>query len=272
MEKLLRAGADFTLTSIDTSSTPGWTKGRDAAKETLLAEGKHLGLLQEQLFADSKFGGGRSLLVVLQAMDTAGKGGIVRHALEGADPAGIRSHAFTAPTAAEKRHDFLWRIRRWLPTPGYLGVFDRSHYEDVLIHRVRGFSSPETIEERYGLINQFESEVVASGTVIVKVMLHISVEEQRKRLLARLERRDKQWKYSPGDVDERALWPAYQEAYEIAIQRTSTTDAPWYVVPADRKWYARLAVQTIVLEKLRGLGLDWPEPAYDVEAEKKRLA
>jgi polyphosphate kinase 2 (PPK2 family) len=151
-------------------------------------------------------------------------------------------------------------------------VFDRSHYEDVLIHRVRGFSTPETIEERYGIIADFEKELVANGTTIIKVMLHISPAEQKARLTDRLADPAKHWKFNPGDLDERELWPKYMEAYEIALTRTSTADAPWYVVPADHKWYARLAVQDLLLDALRGLKLEWPKADFDVAAEQKRLA
>ena len=153
-----------------------------------------------------------------------------------------------------------------------IGVFDRSHYEDVLIHRVRALSTPEEVEERYDIINEFEKEVAATGTTIVKVMLHISAEEQKARLQARLDDPAKHWKYNPGDIDERELWPQYMEAYEIALRRTTTVIAPWHVVPADHKWYARLAVQQLMLDALRGLKLEWPKADYDVEAEKRRLA
>jgi len=288
MKELLQATSDTRLADIDPDSTPGregsdqGAKAKDRAKaakaakkqgeKDLAAGGEELAVLQEQLFAESRFGGTRSILVILQAMDTAGKGGIVRHAFDGADPAGIHSVAFKAPTDEEKAHDFLWRIRPHLPAPGYIGVFDRSHYEDVLIHRVRHLSTPEKIEERYGAITAFEAEVEASGTTIIKVMLHISADEQKARLTERLERPDKHWKFSLGDLDERALWPAYQEAYEIAIQRTSSPFAPWYVVPANRKWYARLAVQTLVLEELRAFNLQWPKADFDVDAAKERLA
>ena len=260
----------FDLSKVDPSSTPGVTDRKKAEKQ-LAKNFDELGALQEKLYAESKFEGRRSVLLVLQAMDTAGKGGIIRHVVGGVDPQGVHLHAFKAPTDEEKSHDFLWRVRRELPGPGYLGVFDRSHYEDVLIHRVHGFSSPEVIEQRYGEINEFEAELQGSGTTIVKVMLHIGLDEQKARLAERLEDPNKNWKYNPGDLDERAFWPAYMEAYEIAIARTSTDTAPWHVVPADHKWFARLAVQGLLLTALRSLDLDWPVADYDVAAEKARL-
>ena len=264
------AGEGFQLSAVDPRSTPGF-QGDKAAGEAALKSGSgELAELQEKLFAASTFGSERSVLLVLQAMDTAGKGGIVDHVLGGTNPQGIKAFAFKAPTDEEKEHDFLWRIRRQLPPAGYIGVFDRSHYEDVLIHRVRGFSTPEVIEKRYGLINEFEKSLVDSGITIVKVMLHISKDEQKARLQARLDDPTKHWKYNPGDLDERELWDDYQSAYQVAIERTS--DVPWHVVPADRKWYARLAVQRLLLDALRSLDLEWPVADYDVEAEKKRLA
>jgi PPK2 family polyphosphate:nucleotide phosphotransferase len=264
------AGAGFDLSAVDPRSTPGFLGDKAAGEAALKTGSGELAELQEKLFAASKFGSNKSVLLVLQAMDTAGKGGIVDHVLGEANPQGIKAYAFKAPTDEEKAHDFLWRIRRQLPSAGDIGVFDRSHYEDVLIHRVRGFSSPEVIEERYGLINAFEAELEASGVTIVKVMLHISKAEQKARLQARLDNPTKHWKYNPGDLDERALWDSYQEAYQVAIERTS--DVPWHVVPADRKWFARLAVQRLLLDALRSLDLEWPTADYDVEAEKKRLA
>lgn len=263
---------EFDLAAVDPSSTPGFTGGKSQAARALAANGPKLGDLQERLYAESKFGGTRRVLLVLQAMDTAGKGGIIRHVVGEADPQGIHLHAFKAPTDEEKQHDFLWRVRRQLPAPGQIGVFDRSHYEDVLIHRVHGFSSPEVIEERYATITSFEREVVESGTSLVKVMLHISRDEQKARLAERLDRPEKNWKYNPGDVDERMHWDAYQDAYQIALTRTSTADAPWFVVPANRKWYARWAVQHLLLEVLQGLDPQWPAVDYDIEAEKDRLA
>ena len=272
MSHLLPVAAGFDLSAIDTSSTPGFTGEKKDAERELASNGAELGGLQERLFAESRVGGTRSVLLVLQAMDTAGKGGIVRHVIGDTDPQGIQLHAFKAPTDEEKAHDFLWRIRNELPEAGKIGVFDRSHYEDVLIHRVRGFSTPEVIEERYGIINEFERELSESGTTIIKVMLHISSNEQKARLQERLDRPDKHWKYNPGDVDERLQWDGYQEAYQVALARTSMVDAPWYVIPADRKWYARWAVQQLLLDALRHLDPQWPPVDYDVEIEKVRLA
>jgi PPK2 family polyphosphate:nucleotide phosphotransferase len=264
------AGPGFILSTLDPASTPGFQGDKAAGQSALAAGAGELAELQEKLFASSRFGDNRSVLLVLQAMDTAGKGGIVDHVLGETNPQGIKAFAFKAPTDEEKQHDFLWRIRKQLPPAGYIGVFDRSHYEDVLIHRVRGFSTPEAIEQRYGLINDFESELETSGTTIVKVMLHISKDEQKARLQARLDDPAKHWKFNPGDLDERALWDDYQQAYQVAIERTS--DVPWHVVPANRKWYARLAVQRLLLDALRALELEWPKADYDVEAEKARLA
>lgn len=271
MEQLLRAGPSVRLADIDPAGTPGVDGGKTAGARALEAGAVELRDLQERLFAASTAGDERRILLVLQAMDTAGKGGIVNHVVGAVDPQGVQLHAFKAPTDEEKRHDFLWRVRRELPGPGRIGVFDRSHYEDVLIHRVRGFSTLEVIEQRYGTIVEFERELAAAGTTILKVMLHISPDEQKSRLQARLDDPTKNWKYNPGDLDERSRWPDYMTAYEIAIGRTDADSAPWYVVPADRKWYARLAVQDLLLGALRRMDLGWPPADYDIGAEKARL-
>lgn len=272
MKDLLRAGGALDLNSIDTSATPGFDGDDDAGEEALAEGATELADLQEQLFAASRFGDTRSVLLVLQAMDTAGKGGIVKHVVGSVDPQGVSIAAFKVPTPEEQKHDFLWRIRKRVPAAGMIGVFDRSHYEAVLVHRVRALSTPAEVEARYPQIIDFEEELSAAGTTVIKVMLHISPDEQKERLAERLERRDKHWKYNPGDIDERQHWGAYMDAYAAAISRTSTDTAPWYVVPADRKWYARLAVQTLLLDALRGFDLKWPSAEFDVEVEKKRLA
>jgi len=227
--------------------------------------------LQEKLYANGLSGDRRRILLVLQAMDTAGKGGIVGHVVGSVNPYGVHIAQFKAPTDEEKSHDFLWRIRRQLPAAGMLGVFDRSHYEDVIVHRVRHFSTPEVIEARYGEIVDFEKELVADGTTVIKVMLHISPDEQKARLEARLDDPAKHWKFNPSDIDDRELWPQFMEAYQLAITRTSTEAAPWYVIPADHKWYARLAVQQLLLDALGDLHQSWPAADYDVAAQKARL-
>lgn len=269
----LRVRQGFRLDEVDTRGTPGY-EGDKAAAEVSLAEGALiLADLQEQLFAGAQMGGDpRRVLLVLQAMDTAGKGGIVKHVMSAVDPQGVQFAAFKKPTEEELAHDFLWRIEKELPEPGMIGVFDRSHYEDVLIGKVRELAEPEEIERRYGAINEFEAELAASGTTIVKVMLHISMDEQRERLMKRLERRDKHWKFNPGDIDERMLAPMYREAYQAVFERTTTPHAPWYVIPADRKWYARLAVQHLLIDALEAMKLDWPVADFDIEEQKTRLA
>ena len=270
--ELLRVGPGFKLLDSPTDATPGFD-GNKAAGQAALAEGALLLTdLQERLFAHHQTGDdGRRILLVLQAMDTAGKGGIVKHVIGTVDPQGVQLAAFKKPTEEELAQDFLWRIRKEVPEAGKIGVFDRSHYEDVLIARVRELATPEELERRYGAINEFEAELVDEGTTILKVMLHISAAEQKDRLLSRLKRPEKQWKYNPSDVDERMLGPKYQDAYQIAFDRTSTPIAPWYVIPADRKWYARLAVQHLLVDALEALQLKWPKPDYDVEYEKARL-
>ena len=269
---LLRARPGVDLTAIDTSATPGFDGDKEAGEEALAAGADEIAELQERLYAASRAGDTRNVLLVLQAMDTAGKGGIVRHVVGSVDPQGVSITAFKRPTPEEQAHDFLWRIRRRLPEPGMIGVFDRSHYEDVLVHRVRGLSTVEEVDSRYPVIVDFERELRAAGTTIIKVMLHISKDEQKERLMERLERPDKHWKYNPGDVDERAYWDDYMDAYRLAIDATSTDEAPWYVVPADKKWYARLAVHELLLDALRGLDAQWPVADFDVEVEKTRLA
>ncbi|MBT9607493.1 PPK2 family polyphosphate kinase [Microbacterium sp.] len=269
----LRVAPGFRLADIDTRSTPGYDGDKEYGKADLDAGVEPLSDLQERLFAQSIAGTATgSVLLMLQAMDTAGKGGIVKHVVGSVDPQGVELASFKKPTAEELSHDFLWRIRKRLPDAGRLGVFDRSHYEDVLIGRVRELAPADEIERRYGAIAAFEAEAAELGIRVVKVMLHISKEEQRERLAARLDRPDKHWKYNPSDVDERALWDDYMDAYQVAIERTSTPLSPWHVVPADRKWYARLAVQQLLIGALADIDPQWPAADYDIATEKQRLA
>jgi PPK2 family polyphosphate:nucleotide phosphotransferase len=269
---LLRAGEGFELTDVDANASPGFRGGKAAGKAELKAAADVLSEKQERLFAASKGEATDAVLLVLQAMDTAGKGGIVRHVVGSVDPQGVALSAFKSPTKEELSHDFLWRIRKAVPEPGLIGVFDRSHYEDVLIARVRGLADDTEIERRYGAILEFEKELVDRGIRIVKVMLHISSDEQKARLAERLDRPDKHWKFNPGDIDERQHWPDYQAAYQSVFERTSSEVAPWHVVPANKKWYARIAVQRLLLDALTEIDPQWPPADFDVEEQKARLA
>ncbi|MFD7022759.1 PPK2 family polyphosphate kinase [Promicromonospora sukumoe] len=260
------------LSALDQAATPGWSGGRPEGEALMAARGQELADLQERLFAHGRTGGDRSVLLVLQGIDTSGKGGIVRHVVGMVDPQGVMHRGFGVPTEEEREHDYLWRVRNALPRPGYLGVFDRSHHEQVLVVRVDGLEPEETWRRHYDELNAFEAEVAASGTVIVKATLVVSPDEQKKRLAKRLERPDKHWKYNPSDIDVRLKLPEYLAAYQEMLDRTSTKDAPWHVVPADRKWYARLAVTELLTDALRSLDLGWPPADFDVAAEKARLA
>ena len=261
------------VADIDTDSSPGFTGGRADADAVLADRSERFAELQEMLYANGKSGGDhRSILLVLQGMDTAGKGGIVKHVVGAGNPMGIRYTAFGVPTEEERSHHYLWRIRKALPPGGYIGVFDRSHYEDVLVVRVHNLVPPDAWEKRYDEINSFERDLVDSGTTLVKVAMFVSLDEQKRRLAERLERPDKYWKYNPGDVEERKLWPAYQDAYQAVLDRTSTDYAPWFVVPCDKKWYSRLAVTELLIRALKGLEMSWPPADFDVEAEKRKLS
>ncbi|WP_382309896.1 PPK2 family polyphosphate kinase [Herbiconiux sp. UC225_62] len=266
----LRVHGAVDLRAIDTSGTPG-VLDKDAAEEIFDGTSRSLAKLQEKLFADSLSGGKRSVLLVLQGMDTAGKGGTVKRVAGPMDPQGITHHAFKKPTEEELAHPFLWRVEKELPAPGHIGIFDRSHYEDVLVPRVHELISSEELTERYAEINEWEKRLVEGGTTVLKVMLHLGRDEQKNRLLRRLDRSDKHWKFNPGDVDDRALWPLFQDAYEVMLTNTSTEHAPWHVVPADKKWYSALAVQQILDEALQALDLDWPPADYDVDEQRARL-
>jgi PPK2 family polyphosphate:nucleotide phosphotransferase len=264
-------GAHVSLATHPADATPvgPGEKAAGAAATALL--GEPLADLQERLYAASTAGDSRRLLLVLQGMDTSGKGGTVKHVIGQFNPSGCRIRAFKAPTEEERAHSFLWRITKALPEAGEIGIFDRSHYEDVLIGRVRELAPPDEIERRYDQINNFERSLAESGVTLVKVFLHISHEQQKRRLLERLDNPEKYWKFNPGDIEERALWPAYQQAYEIALRRCSSEAAPWFVVPADRKWYRNWAISSLLLEHLKGLDPQYPKADFDVEECRRRL-
>ncbi|MCZ2821713.1 polyphosphate kinase 2 family protein [Modestobacter sp. VKM Ac-2977] len=263
--------APIELREIDPRSTPLAPGDKERTREATRLDATHLAELQQRLYAEGSGGSRRRVLLVLQGMDTSGKGGVVKHVVGAMEPHGVAVASFGTPTPEELRHSFLWRVRRALPGPGKVGVFDRSHYEDVLIGRVRELATPEVIERRYREIVRFERQLVDDDVTVLKVLLHLSPWEQKQRLLARLDDSSKRWKFDPADIDERALWPQYQQAHATALERTDTGTAPWYVVPADRKWYRNWAVGRLLLETLTELQPRLPEPAWDVDEQRDRL-
>ena len=266
------AGLPLDLASYDTRATPGFDGGKDQGKQEVADLGPRLAELQERLYAEGKAGGRRRLVLVLQAMDSGGKDGAVKHVVGLVNPAGVRITSFGPPTEEERAHDFLWRVEKAVPEPGYLGVFNRSHYEDVLIVRVHDLVPQQEWEQRYDRINAWEAALAGQGVVFLKVFLHISKEEQRERLLARLDDPTKHWKVNPGDVDERQHWDAYQEAFAVALQRCSTDVAPWHLLPADRKWYRNWALTHLLVETLEAMDPQWPTPeGLDLDGLRRRL-
>ena len=270
--RALRAGKGFDLATFDCRSTPGWTGSKKDAAKFAESRGPLLAELQERLFAEGRRGGDRSVLIVVQGIDTAGKGGVSRHVLSHVDPQGVAMRSFGVPTKEELSHHYLWRIEKALPRPGLIGVFDRSHYEDVLVARVDDLVEPEVWEKRYDEINEWEAKLVENGTTLIKVALMVDRDEQGVRLMERIDRPDKRWKYSPGDIDTRLKWDAYQDAYQAVFDRTSTEAAPWYVIPADRRWYARLAIIELLTQTLIDIDPAWPKADFDVVTERERLA
>ena len=259
------------LDDSDPDGHPGFEGDKKAGKAALAELEDELVELQTKLAAEGYVGGRRRLLLVIQGMDTSGKGGVVKHAVGLFNVGGVRIKSFGAPTKEELGEDFLWRVEKETPGPGQIGIFDRSHYEDVLIGKVRELATKKEIERRYDAINDFERRLSEDGTTIIKCMLHISEQEQRERLLARLDRPHKVWKFKPEDIDERALWNDYREAYETTLERCNTEWAPWYVVPSNRKWYRTLAIASLMRDKLRAMELSYPQPDFDIEEQKRRL-
>ncbi|MFI2710189.1 PPK2 family polyphosphate kinase [Micromonospora sp. NPDC018662] len=299
MRELLRVGpGPVDLGAVDPRSMPGLPRAAghgSARKEWARGQveliGAELGRQQEMLYAAAQVAAGpgsatsapsqaggrldgdrpRRVLLVLQAMDCGGKDGAVKRVAGAMNPLGLHIRSFGPPTEEELRHDFLWRIRRALPPPGYVGVFNRSHYEDVLIARVEGLVDDATWRSRYEIINDFERELTGQAVTVVKVMLHISYAEQGERLMERLTDPTKYWKYNPSDLDTRARWDEYQAAYAEALERCGTDAAPWFVVPADRKWYRDWALAHLLRETFDGLDLGYPPADFDVERERDRL-
>jgi PPK2 family polyphosphate:nucleotide phosphotransferase len=254
-------GSEVRLSEHDPDSHDGFSGDKSDGEAALPELRDRLGGLQNKLWAESK----HRLLVVLQAMDTAGKDGTIRHVFQGSNPQGIQVVSFGQPTELELAHDYLWRVHPNVPGNGYITIFNRSHYEDVLVVRVRELVPEERWRRRYQHINDFERLLTDEGTTIVKLFLHISSEEQRARLQARLDDPSKRWKFRQGDLDDRKLWPKFQTAYEEALSRTSTDNAPWYVVPANRKWYRNLVVSSILIDTLERMNCQFPEPDMELE-------
>jgi PPK2 family polyphosphate:nucleotide phosphotransferase len=232
---------------------------KDEGRRRLLELNEELAELQELLYAEHK----HNVLIVLQAVDTGGKDGVIRHVFEGVNPQGVRVANFKKPTQEELDHDYLWRVHQQTPGKGEIVIFNRSHYEDVLVVRVHNLVPQKVWSKRYDHIDDLERTLTDEGTTILKFFLHIDADEQKERLQARLDRPHKRWKFNPGDLDERKRWSEYSSAYEDALSKTSTAWAPWYIVPANRKWYRDLVVGTVIVETLKGLNMRYPEPDFD---------
>ena len=259
------------LLGYDTAAKPLAPGSKSKTLKDLAKTGEVLAEQQQMLFAMGSSGDPRRVLLVLQGTDNSGKDGVVSHVVGQVGPAGVSITSFRRPTAEEAAHHFLWRIRRALPVAGMIGVFNRSHYEDVVVTRVHESIDADTWAERIADINAFERQLVESGTVLIKCLLHISYGEQRKRLLERLDDPTKLWKFNPHDIDERAYWSDYQAAYAAAIAATSSETAPWHIVPSDSEWYRNWAVSQLLRDALLGMGLSYPKADFDVEAARARL-
>ena len=264
---LVNPGTRINLKDVDPADTGDFKGGKEDGLKALLKLTQELDLLQELLYAEHK----HKVLIVLQAMDTGGKDGTIRRVFEGVNPQGVKVAAFKVPSPVELDHDYLWRIHPQIPGKGEMVIFNRSHYEDVLAVRVHELVPQEVWTARYEQINAFEKMLVQEGMTILKFFLHISPEEQKKRLLQRLKDPTKQWKYNPGDLKERQLWKDYMKAYEDVLSRTSTAHAPWYLVPADRKWYRDWVVATTLVGAMKQLDMKYPKADIDVDSIVKNF-
>jgi PPK2 family polyphosphate:nucleotide phosphotransferase len=267
-EKLMvNPGHRFALDRIDPSRTPG-VQNKEKAGPLIEKNLRRLAELQYLLYAESR----RAVLIVIQAMDAGGKDGTIRHVMSGLNPQGCKVTSFKVPTAEELHHDFLWRIHKAAPSAGEFGIFNRSHYEDVLVVRVHKIVPKDVWSERYQQINAFEEMLCLNQVTVIKFFLHISREEQEKRFAERVADTTKQWKISEADFSERRYWDKYMSAYEDALVKCSTPWAPWFVIPADHKWYRNLAVSNILVEKLEELRMEFPKPIADIHTLKRELA
>jgi len=257
----VKPGSEVDLSQWDPNDRSAFEGSKKQGRKAVLALNERLEALQELLYAEHK----HKVLIVLQAMDTGGKDGTIRHVFEGVNPQGVKVASFKAPTPEELAHDYLWRVHRHVPGKGEIVIFNRSHYEDVLVVRVHNLVPPQVWRRRYTHINDFERMLAEEGTTILKFYLHIDQDEQKERFQARLDRPDKRWKFNVADLAERKLWPEYIKAFEDALSKTSTEWAPWYIVPANCKWYRNLVVGTVIVETLRGLKMSYPQPEGDLD-------
>ncbi len=254
-------GKKINLSKIDPNDDKAFKGDKEKGLKALSKLNAELQALQELLYAEQK----HKVLIVLQAMDTGGKDGAIRRVFDGVNPQGVKVASFKVPTAEELTHDFLWRVHKVTPGAGEMVIFNRSHYEDVLVVRVHGYAPEEVWKKRYDQINDFERLLAESGTTILKFFLHIDLDEQKERLQARLDDPTKTWKFRLGDLEERKLWGQYMQAYEDALNKTSTEYAPWYVIPANRKWYRDLVISTILVDTLKGLKMEFPKPEENLD-------
>ncbi len=257
----VKPGSKIKLNQWDPNDKSAFAGDKREAREALQALNERLEALQEQLYAEDK----HKVLIVLQAMDTGGKDGIIRHVFEGVNPQGVKVASFKKPTPEELARDYLWRVHKHTPGRGEIVIFNRSHYEDVLVVRVHNLVPPEVWGRRYAHINDFERLLADEGTTILKFYLHIDLDEQKERFQSRLDEPHKRWKFNLGDLEERKLWPEYMQAYEDVLSKTSTEWAPWYVVQANRKWYRNLVVATVLVETLEGLDMSYPQPVEGLD-------
>jgi len=255
----VRPNEKISLKDINPNSTGNYKGDKNSAKDDLEKMNLELESLQELLYAEGK----HKVLIVVQAMDTGGKDGVIRHVFEGVNPQGVKVASFKVPTASELARDYLWRVHQQVPGNGEITIFNRSHYEDVLVVRVHNLVPKSVWSKRYAQIVDFEKMLADEGTTILKFFLHIDLDEQKERLQARIDDPEKQWKFNPGDLKERALWDKYIAAYEDAINKTSTKEAPWFVIPANKKWYRNIAISRIIIDTLKNLKMEYPKPTED---------
>ncbi len=264
---LIPPDEDISLSRWDPADTSAWKSDKAEAKQRIQQLNTELETLQELLYAQAE----HKILIVLQGMDTSGKDGVISHVFEGVNPQGVRVVSFKVPTPLEAAHDYLWRIHQQVPWQGEMVIFNRSHYENILVVRVHNLVPAEQWKLRYAQINSFEQMLVEEGTTILKFFLFIDFEEQRQRLLARLDDPAKHWKFNPGDLKERQLWDEYQKAYEAVLSKTSQAGAPWIIVPANRKWYRDLIVSAALVDTLKDLKMEYPQPVVNLDTYRTEL-